>query len=166
MDQQTVLDVFGFQRHYLSLLVDDIPDEQMTTQPTGFPNHPAWQLGHLTVVMDNITGMIGGKKTLDESWSGKFGMGSKPVADRKNYPSKAELMRTFDERRAALTEQYKRAPAHLLSGPNPIQRAAAKLPTIGKMVCFLMLSHEATHLGQLSAWRKAVGMPEALSKLS
>ena len=165
MDQQTVLDIFKFQRGYLSLLLDDVSDERMAQQTGGIVNHPAWQIGHLTMVMDNFTGMLGGKKTLDESWTQRFGPGSKPIGDRKAYPAKRDLLEAFDDRRAALTEAFKRAPAEKLNEPNPVARAAELMPTVGKMLCFIMLTHEGTHLGQLSAWRKAMGMSEALSKM-
>ena len=32
------------------------------------------------------------------------------------------------------------------------------MPTVGDGLAYLLVSHEATHLGQLCAWRRAMGM--------
>ena len=165
MNAQILLDVFRFQRYYLSLLADDIPEDQMTLQPGAVCNHPAWQIGHLAGTLDNGGAMLGGTKSLDESWGKRFGMGSKPTSERGSYPSKVELLKVLDDRRAALTLLVERAPAERMNAPNPVARAADRMPTVGHMIRFLMLSHESMHLGQLASWRKAAGMPEALSKL-
>ena len=165
MSHQILFDVFRFQRAYLSMLVDDIPDERMTQQPGGVSNHPAWQIGHLAGTLDNACAMMGGTKTLEESWGMRYGMGSKPTAERGAYPSRAELLKVLDDRRAAFTLLLERAPAERLNAPNPVARVVDRMPTVGHMVRFLMLSHESMHLGQLASWRKAAGMPEALSKL-
>ena len=37
------------------------------------------------------------------------------------------------------------------------------LPTLGDATVFLAVSHEVMHLGQLAAWRRARGLPSALS---
>ena len=165
MNQQTVLEVFRFQRTYLSWLVDDIADDRMAFQPPGLPNHPAWQLGHLCATMDSAGAMLGGTKALDGSWNDRFGMGSRPTSERSRYPSKSELLKIFDERRENLVALFERAPAEKLNAPNPVATIAKQLPTVADMMVFLMLFHEGTHLGQMASWRKAAGMPEALSKL-
>lgn len=166
MDKKTTLDVFRFQRGYLSLLVDDIADEQLAAQPGGFVNHPAWQLGHLAVVADNMCGLLGGKATLDKSWSERYGWGSKPAADRGSYPSKAELLRTLDDRRATAATLLAEASDAFMREPNPNPTLAPMLPTRAHMATFMMVFHEGTHMGQLAAWRKCAGMVEALSKLA
>ena len=59
MNSKLVLNQFAFHRQYLSMLVDDIPDDQLTAQPGGIVNHPAWQLGHLAFVSDRFATMLG-----------------------------------------------------------------------------------------------------------
>jgi hypothetical protein len=165
VNKSVIIDVLKFQRSYLSLLVDDIPEARMTEQPGGgaVPNHPAWQIGHLACVADNFTGMFGGEKTLG-SWAGLYGQGSKPVADPSTYGTKAELLRTLDERRGALARALERFPDESFRQPNPNPMLAKPLPTLEHVVQ-LLLMHEGTHLGQLAAWRRAAGMCEALSAL-
>ncbi len=164
MDNKTILEVYGFQRGYLSMLVDDIPDAQMTSQPKGAINHPAWQLGHLAIAADGACEVLGGTPRLDKAWGEKFGRGSIPRADRAGYPSKADLIGTLDERRGRLASLLAEATDALLKQPNPVAMLAPMLPTRGHMALFMMVFHEATHMGQLACWRKSAGMVEALSK--
>ncbi len=39
------------------------------------------------------------------------------------------------------------------------------LPTLADAAVFLAVTHEAQHLGQLAAWRRALGLPSALAAL-
>jgi hypothetical protein len=165
MNNQLILDQFAFQRSYLSLLVDDVPEERLTEQPGGVRNHPAWHIGHLALVSDRFAEMLGVPSGLDGSWKDRFAPGTVPVAERSAYPSKAELLRVLDERRAALADAMGRAGMDVMAKPNPNQRLAAFLPTIGHAINFGAICHESTHLGALAVWRKAAGMVEALSKL-
>ncbi|MCB9846251.1 MAG: DinB family protein [Phycisphaeraceae bacterium] len=165
MDKKALLDTYAFQRGYISLLVDDIPEDRMTHQPAGVPNHPAWQIGHIAVATDGFMPGLGRESALDETWGELFGMRSTPVADASKYPDKQELLRVMDERRGALAAAVKEASNEVLARPNPVPVLAQGLPTMWHMVHFGMLMHEATHLGQLAVWRKAAGMVPALSKV-
>ena len=46
----------------------------------------------------------------------------------------------------------------VFSEPNPLERWRAVNPTVGDMIVTLMVKHESGHLGQLSAWRRAMGL--------
>jgi DinB superfamily len=165
MSKNVNLQQFGFQRLYLALLVDDIPEEQMTRQPGGVVNHPAWHLGHLAFVANRFATILGCASNMDPSWEGKFAPNTTPSPDRSVYPVKAELIRILDDRRGALANAYEQASESDLAKPNPNARLAANLPTVEHLIAFGMVFHEATHLGQLASWRKAAGMPTAFSKL-
>ena len=164
--KQTILDLFNFQRGYLKMLIDDIPDERMTEQPKGLPNHPAWQIGHLTIALDDFCKMLGREPSISEEFLAKFNMGSEPVADRAAYPSKTELLATYDELRAKAADAYANASDADLAKPNPSEMLATMLPTMGHMAAFMMLDHESNHLGQISIWRQAAGMRPALEALT
>jgi hypothetical protein len=163
--KQTLIDLFNFQRGYLSLLIDDIPDEKMAEQPKGLPNHPAWQIGHLTMALDGLCKMLGAESSLDDAFVAKFTMGSEPVDDRSKYPSKTELLSKYDELRAKAAEAYANASDADLAKPNPSEILGKMLPTMGHMAAFMMLDHESNHLGQISIWRQAAGMRPALEAL-
>ena len=166
MNNKVILDQYAFQRYYISLLVDDIPEDRMCDQPGLIVNHPAWHLGHLAQSTDSFIALLGGTPTLEESWKSKFKQGSIPKPERNFYPSKAELLRVLDDRRGALSQIVSRVSDADMAKPNPIASIARPLPTLGHLTLFGLLYHESTHLGQLASWRHAAGMCQALSKLN
>jgi hypothetical protein len=165
MNRNDILSTYDFQRKYLTLLVEDIPEENLGTQPTGMPNHAAWQLAHLVAVQDRLVQMAGGKSTLGEDWWQKYGRGSTPAPQGTPHLTKAELLQMLDERRAEYVKLFNSlngdelAKKPSMPNPNPLFTCQ------GMFLTFIMLTHEATHLGQLAMWRKAMGMSEALSKM-
>lgn len=170
MNKSHVLDMAKFQRGYLSMLVDDIPDNRLAEQPGGaggVKNHPAWQIGHLAWAFDGIGAAVAGTSpALDPSWKERFGQGSNPTSHRATYPSKGELIKAYDDRRLALVRAFESASPDALARPNPVEGLAkVGLTTLGHLALFGLLTHEATHLGQLATWRAASGFVPALSKL-
>lgn len=164
MNTAAILDTAAFQRGYLTLLTSDIPDDQLTTQPKGYRNHPAWQIGHIAWAADGLVGALGGKPALDKAWVTRFSAGSQPTADRSAYPAKNELLATLDDHRNTAASLLRAATPQQLAAPNPVPLLAPHLPTLAHFALFILLFHESTHLGQLSTWRKLSNMPEALSK--
>jgi len=58
-----------------------------------------------------------------------------------------------------LADVLSEVPDEVFAEPNPLEgRIAEFLPTIGIMVNFMANSHHMMHLGQLSAWRRAIGL--------
>ena len=46
--------------------------------------------------------------------------------------------------------------------PHPDEGTRKYFPTVGDMIIFLMTSHEMDHLGQIAAWRRAMGLGPAI----
>ena len=44
---------------------------------------------------------------------------------------------------------------------NPLERLRGKFPTVGAALGFYVSGHMMMHLGQLSAWRRAMGLGPA-----
>lgn len=156
---ESSLKINRFLLGYCRMLVDDIPDERFAEQPLPDVNHPAWILGHLAYSADSAVALLGGQKSLSAEWIAKFGPKSKLSAARAEYPSKEELLlaleRTFEETRrlAAVAGPEQLAAAHA-------NRAFAEaMPQVGDLCAFLLTSHLGVHLGQLSAWRRMIGLP-------
>ena len=165
MDNNAIVSAYQFQRQYLALLVEDIPEEKMTFQPAGIVNHPAWQLAHLAVVQDRLVQILGGNTRLDPDWEKRFGRGSTPAPAGTPHPTRADLLGIIDERRGEFVRLFSRLSAEDLAKPPGVPGIRPLFTTLGMFLTFVMMSHESTHLGQLSVWRRAMGMPEALSKL-
>lgn len=148
---------------YGQKLVADVPDEKMCAQPVAnrVMNHPAFLLGHLAWVNGNRAAALSGQPAgaaAKPEWKELFGMGATPSTDRAKYPSKAELLQAFEESHARLGEAAAKATPEAFAAPTP-EPMRNRFPTVGAMVLGLMTSHFATHLGQLSAWRRAMGFP-------
>ena len=148
-----------FLMQYCRTLVDDIPDERIAEQPIPGVNHPAWILGHLAFVADYIAGTLGAEKKIPEQWAALFRPGSKPNANRSSYPSKAELLTALDQGCERLRERAANATPEQLSKPTTNPRVKDALPTAKEFIAFLLTGHMGGHLGQISAWRRLIGMP-------
>jgi hypothetical protein len=156
---ETIRPTFEFCSWYAQKLVADIPDEKMAAQPVAgvTMNHPAWTIAHLAWTNDNILKMLGKTSEL-ESWKEKVGMGSTPVSDRSKYPSKDELLNMLKLANARLWAEVSSAPEEVLKKPTP-ENMRHMFPTNGAMIIGVMTGHYASHLGQISAWRRAMGFP-------
>lgn len=159
---QHVTWLYGFNLDRVRALVSDLTPEQMVAQPHGLVNHPAWTLGHLTISADNLAGLLGLDRQAPAGWDKTFPTGGTPPGGAPDaYPPQAELLAALTaqhERNAAAAQQ---ADPALLARPHPNERHRKYFPTIGDIVVFLMTSHEMDHIGQLAAWRRAMGLGPA-----
>ena len=144
---------------YCKMLVADIGDERMTEQPLPGVNHPAWILGHLAFSCAQGQDTLGGEMELPPAWVALFGPGSKITASRADYPSKDELLRAVEQGFEGLRQMVAAATAEQLGHPSTNPYTKDALPTIKEGVAFLLTGHLGVHLGQLSAWRRMIGLP-------
>jgi hypothetical protein len=151
--------VYNFNLFYAQRLVADLADEELCRQPLRdvTMNHPAFLIGHVAWSNDNGIKLVGGTPVLiglKELW----GTGAIPSDDRSRYPSKADIVKTLEVSHARLAEAVTNASKSYFKAPAP-ENMRAKFPTNGHVLLGLMTSHYAVHLGQLSAWRRAMGLP-------
>jgi hypothetical protein len=120
-------------------------------------NHPAWVLSHLNAYHPVIVALLQGK-TFDDPKEHPFGMKSKPVVDAGAYPAKQALVEAFVRGHEAVVAALQEADPAVLDGEVMLERWRKYFPSVGVVLGYLTLLHEATHLGQLSAWRRVQGM--------
>jgi hypothetical protein len=150
---------YDFYPTYIHKLVDDLPDDRLCGQPVAgvAMNHAAFLLGHLAWANDNAAATLsGGAPDFPAEWVDLFKMGSTPLPDRGRYPGKSELLGALERAHARLRAAVQNATPETLDGPTP-ERMRARFPTKRHMIAGLMLGHYANHVGQLSAWRRAMG---------
>ncbi len=141
-------------------LVADLSDDQIALQPAAGMNHPAWVLGHLLMVDGSFLTLVGGAApALDANWNAIYGNGSKPVADKSIYKSKQWYIDQMAGVRAQIIERLKVLTPADMAKPHPDPARRERFPTIGHMVFLYGTWHEAYHAGQLSAWRRVLGLP-------
>ena len=154
--------LYGFNLNYAERLVKDVAADQMAAQPGGVINHPAWSLGHLVVSADYLGQLLGLESNLPEGWGETFKTGGEPSGDVSAYPSKEEILRALKEQHARNTEAVKAIDASRFAEPHPNEARRKYFPTRGDQIVFMMTSHEMDHLGQIAAWRRAMGLGSAL----
>jgi hypothetical protein len=143
---------------YCRMLVEDIGDERLADQPVPDVNHPAWILGHLAWTADRALEMFGAPPTSPAEWATLFGRGSKPSNSRAVYASKDELLGRVEDAYRQLRQATASAGAEQLARPTTNPRLKDTLPTLKELVTFLMTGHVGIHLGQLSTWRRLIGL--------
>lgn len=154
--------LYAFVLKYCHLLTADLSDEQMTLQPMPGTNHAAWILGHLAIATDSAARLLGERPACPAEWRTLFGPGSVVVADRHAYPTKAELLAAIEAGQARVAAAAATVGEDRLSRPHGLPILKEELPTVGDLLAHLMTTHPATHLGQLSAWRRMLGLPSVL----
>jgi hypothetical protein len=148
-----------FLMGYCRMLIGDIPDERMAEQPLPGVNHPAWILGHLAWSTDRGRWVLGLEPELPAEWTTTFGFGSKPSASRGDYPGRDALVEAVERGFERLREQAASAAPERLGQPSPFERTREQLPTVKDVLTLLLTGHLGVHLGQLTTWRRMIGLP-------
>jgi len=155
---QAVLRAWASQRDYAERLVADLSDADMVAQPVSgvTMNHAAWTIGHLSAYPPVLALILEGKPFVDPI-KHPFGRDSKPLNDAAAYPRKETLMAGYFADHDRLAQVLERTDISVLAQATPLARWLPRWPLIADAVIHLMIDHESTHLGQLSAWRRAGG---------
>lgn len=156
---ESELKVNLFLIQYCRILAGDIADERLAEQPLPAVNHPAWILGHLACTAGIGVTRLGGETVFPAEWEPRFIPGSKLSATRDDYPSKEALLGAVEKGFERLRQTVSGASSEQLSQPTTHPRMKAALPTVGDSVAFLLTGHLGLHLGQLSTWRRMIGLP-------
>jgi hypothetical protein len=122
-------------------------------------NHPAWILGHLAWSTDRARALLGLEAEYPSEWATMFGFGSKPSATRGDYPSRAELLQAVERGFERLRDQAASATPEQLAQPSTNPRTKDLLPTVKDAIANLLTGHAGVHVGQLSMWRRMIGLP-------
>jgi hypothetical protein len=158
-------------RGFADQLLNGIPADQFARLPvvggtTVQSNHPAWIFGHLSLYPAKLLSFLGlnrGDTRVPESWGPLFQPGSECVDDAEGtrYPPMDELVSTY---RRVYDDALERIPtvddATLLAKLTE-EPYASFIPTNGAAVAMMLASHVSFHWGQVSAWRRCMGLGPA-----
>jgi hypothetical protein len=157
--------LYRFSLGYAGILIADLTEDQLTAQPPGLTlNHAAWILGHLCLGADYALKLLGYETLCPAQWLQKFGPGSALSNQKDDYPSKQALWQALEAGVIRVCEVAPLVDPERLARPHgvPVDFLRAYLQTSGEMAAHMMTTHQATHLGQLSAWRRALRLPGVL----
>ena len=139
-------------------LVSDVADGDMARQPVEGINHPAWLLGHVGTYHKVIASLLLGE-SFDNPWDSPCGKNSTPSADRSLYPSKEDLLKHHEATAALAYRAIEAAKPEAWARPMDHPTWGKQFATVAPAVVFLATAHQSLHLGQLSGWRRVMGLP-------
>lgn len=149
-----------FLVNYLENLVRDLEEPDLDLPPFAGLNPPRWILGHLAVNNDYALRIFGGRFQCPKEWHRSYARGTTSSSPTVVDASKELLMERIRSGFAELRQRTEAADPDAMSRPHSIPfLEATPIKTVGQVVTHLLTTHPATHLGQLSAWRRATGRP-------
>ncbi|MGD9689308.1 MAG: DinB family protein [Phycisphaerales bacterium] len=129
-------------------------------------NHPAFIYGHLSLypaIILDLCGLDARPAGVPDGFEPRFQRDSACVDDPGGavYPSMDVITSAFFSGYGHLLAALPGVTLEVLDRPTRHARLAATFPTVGFATTFLMGNHVATHLGQVSAWRRCMGLGRA-----
>lgn len=140
-------------------IVAGLTDEHRAVQLRPEGKTAGWLLGHLAVTGDYGRRLCGQTPLCPKEWRALFNPGTRPSTDANAYPSMETLRRVAQAVYSDLCDAAQAVDATTLAVENPYAPARKDMPTADTFVRYLMTGHLAYHLGQLSEWRMAAGLP-------
>ncbi len=149
---------------YAAKLIESIPAEQFAAMPKSDLNSPAFCIGHLALYAPWVCELIGHPQpgALPETYEPLFKNGAPCVSTPGHYPSKDELINHFTQGWTKVASLLPTVDDAHFAKANPVAQLAQRAPTLGALVAFMSLTHNAMHLGQISAWRRVAGLGSAM----
>lgn len=129
-------------------------------------NHPAFIYGHLSLYASRIIEQVGGDASAylpSAKFEELFSKDAKCVDDPDGsiYPAMDEITSALLGGYRAAAQALETAEDGRFTVENPNAAMRGKFPTKGAMHAFYVGGHFMLHMGQMSAWRRAVGLGPA-----
>lgn len=155
---ETETRLYAFSLAYAQKQVAEIDEAKFNHQPFPGANTPLWILGHLAVCTDYGASVFGQHFNCPKDWHRNFGMKSSPSSVSPPHPTKDALLQALAAGHERLTQLALNADPAILAAPHAVDVLKnTPIKTVGDTLAHLMTTHEMMHLGQLSAWRRAMG---------
>ncbi|MFN0137032.1 MAG: DinB family protein [Phycisphaerae bacterium] len=157
---------------YAERLIDGIKPETAASfaRPGGViinSNHPTFVFGHLNLYAIRVFTLLGlptDAAKYPPEWDALFKAGVECTDDPTcaKYPNFTELTAFFSRAYTAAIAAIRDARDERFLAANPAEGRMKELfPTIGAAITFYVGSHPQSHFGQVSAWRRMMGLPPA-----
>jgi hypothetical protein len=166
----TIADSLSLSLGYAEKLLKDVSADQFGrfAAPGGQAiesNHGAFVYGHLSLYAPRILEALGKEApAIPEVFEANFSKDAKCVDDVDGtiYPDMEAITTFFFAGYRAALEAFQAADDSVFQQPNPIGGRMTELfPTIGSMHNFYVGGHVMIHMGQVSAWRRMLGLGAA-----
>jgi hypothetical protein len=134
--------------------IEDLTDQELLHRPAKGANHVNWQLGHL-IASENDMGnraVAGSMPPLPAGFAEKYTKDTAASDDPAKFLKKAELLKVFEEQRAATLQALDRQSEADFDKPTGVEYA----PTVGAMFS-MHGTHWVMHAGQWAVVRRQLG---------
>ena len=151
--------------HYAMTLASDIPAERWGESAIAGCSHPAFNYAHLAVYPNRMLAILGREDLCIElPFDPELVLpGAACLEDASCYPDKDEVLKLMQEGYEAVIGLVSTLGEDQLSAANPLEgRMADMFPTTGSVIAFMLNNHVMMHMGQVSAWRRAIGLGSAM----
>lgn len=155
-------------RAYAERLTKGIPVELAATKPVVEGklieiNHPVFVFGHLSLYPVQIAKMLAlpsEAMEIPESYPALFKIGAACLDDRerKIYPAFEDLCSHFFRATDQLIKLFSDVNSANLDKELEDQGRRERFGTVGAFAAYILLAHPQVHLGQVSSWRRCVGL--------
>lgn len=158
---------------YAEAMLKDVPAREACrlAAPSGHvlkANHPAWVIGHLALYSSRVMELLkqpAGPTAPPAGWADLFKNGTPCLddPDGKIYPPISALAEHFLGGYRHAIDALAGVPEANWTAANPVEGRMRELfPLVGGAVTFLLTGHPMSHLGQISTWRRAIGLGSAM----
>ena len=140
-----------------SAYLGDLTDEEMMHRPAPGCNHVKWQVGHLIVSENNIINQCvsGAMPALPDGFAEKYTKEPASSDDAASFDSKEDLMKLYEQQRAATLAALDQIDVADLSKEGP-EEIRDYCPTYGSAF-ILQVTHWMMHAGQWAVIRRQLG---------
>jgi hypothetical protein len=149
-------------------LVRDVPANKFArlAAPGGVKiesNHPAFCLGHLAIYPARLAEAMGINLpgvTAPAGFVDLFSAGKPCLDDPEGtiYPKMETITKAYFDNYRGIVAAIETADPAAFDRPHPNEKMRERFPSVGMLAVFLVTSHVMMHLGQVSAWRRMMGM--------
>lgn len=153
---------------YAERLLKDVTPQQFARKPavggqTIDCNHPAFVYGHLSLYPQRVLTLLGedpAAAAVPAGYTDLFKAGAACTDDPNGtiYPPMKELTESYFRTLDAALAGLARADNALADKPMP---EGSHFPLVGIAISFYTNGHVMSHLGQISTWRRCVGLGAA-----
>ena len=152
---KTSIDQCRYHLRSASEILARLDDSHLALEPQPGAKTAGWLIGHLDVTGDFARRLCGSHPLCPREWRAAFNPGTRPSTNAADDPGMQILRENFLTVYSDLLVVASNADQELLAIRNPFEPARVDFATAGDFVAYLMSSHLAYHLGQLSGWYAA-----------
>jgi hypothetical protein len=163
-----IADSLQLSMGYAERLLRDVPKDQCArvARVGGVAvdsNHPAFIYGHLSLYAPKVLWQLSAPTPpIPAHFENLFSKDASCKDDPDLYPPMDDITAFFFEGHRMLSGALRNTPNEAFEKPNPAGgKMTERFPTLGSVHAFYCGGHIMMHLGQMSAWRRMMGLGSA-----